>query len=594
MFFFENSEIVKRLKKYPVLEHFSLFSLNRLVDQSELIVLPMDQVLFHCGEVSDSVYYLMDGHLECFSSNDLSKKIDIIRTGEMVGETDVVGKSHRSMAVKTTRESQLLKINKDVFLKFFQKDPELLMLLAESMAKRIQQMVMGLQGNNYYPHKNIGIVVMSPDISIENIRKIFNQEALKDQVAIYDKVSFEDEKMEFIPFFYRCEENVGLNLFFANTDQDIWNTGVLDHVDYVYLITQENTAHTLAPHILARAKNRPVDIVILHPEVGPYPGTQKFYNKHCFKRHHHIMDIKTDIQRLYRYATGQAIGLVISGGGFRGFAHHGLIKALFEAKVPIDCIAGSSMGAAVGSILALKFDWENFDKIFTESMHSLKTARRALNFTLPIFSILSGRVATRLIKKLFKKYYIEDLSSNFFCAVSNLSETKKEIKKTGALWEWIRASISIPGVFPPFEKKGSVYVDGAVCTNLPVLDMREYLDGAGTIISCDLHIPPFQSKKYRFPPIWSFKTSLMYRLGFLKSHRYVVPSLIDVVMESSLINQSLYDMQGAKNADISLSPDTSTVGFSDVAQGESLSLMAYDLAKKMLKEKRELYKRWLE
>ncbi len=592
MFFFDGNEIVKRLKKYPVLEHFSTFALAELVARSKIIKLDTNQMLFCCNDPSDSVYYLMDGHLECFSSDSLSIKVASIRSGEMVGEMGVVADEPRSMAAKATRESQLLKIDKSVFMEFFEENPQLLMILTQTMAKRLRHLIMGQQ-ESHYPYKNIGLMVLSSDISIENLKKLFHQEAVQDNVCIYDREGFENKKMDMVPFFYQCEESPSVNLFFCENNDDGWSQAVLEHVDYVYLIVSKGAADSMDTKILEKVRQRPCDVVIWHSKMGPYKDTAAFYAKYAFKRHHHITDTRAAYQRLYRYTTGQAIGLVISGGGFRGFAHYGLIKALFEAKIPVDCIGGSSMGAAIGAGLALDFEWKAFDKLFTDSMKELKSARPWKHFTLPMFSLLSGEVVTRVLKNSFGAYHIEDLSINFFCVASNLSKSQKEIKKIGELWEWLRASVSIPGALPPFEKDGLVYVDGAVCTNLPILDMREYLDDAGKIISFDIHIPPFHHKSYHFPAVWSMKEAIKYQLRLSKSQQYVVPSFFDVIMESSVMNQSMYDMQGAKKADVIVSPDTSMLSFNDPKKSESLSLLAHELAKEKFQEKKALFERWI-
>ena len=151
--------------------------------------------------------------------------------------------------------------------------------------------------------------------------------------------------------------------------------------------------------------------------------------------------------------------------------------------------------------------------------------------------------------------------------------------------------MAIPGVLPPFEKNGSVYVDGGVCSNLPVNDMREYLDGVGKVIAFDIRIPPFHRNDYHFPPALTLKNMVACRLGFRK-YRYVLPALFDILMESSSIGQYMYDTKGAEKADIMVAPDTSAMSFFNPKRGELLLLLAYELAKQKFNEKKDLYKRW--
>lgn len=591
MFFFDDNAIVRRLKKYPILSEFSEFTLGRLVNQSEVITLEEEQVLFRYNDTCDSVYYLIDGHLEGYSSDTFTKKVASLRAGDMVGEIGILTCESRGMAVKATRETQLLKISREVFLKFFQKDSDLLLSLGQMMGKRVRYMIDGLK-DNHYNYKNVAIIPLSPDVIFERMNAVFQLHSDYDQVKLYSKGDFEASELEVVHFFHECEENPGVNIFFGTYGNENWNKMVLSHVDYIYFITNEEGIEHLDKSMLLDIKKRPVDIVIVHANPPPYKNTACVYAQYPFKRHHHIMHNQADYQRLYRYMTGQAIGLVISGGGFRGFAHYGLVKALCEAKIPIDCFAGSSVGAGVAAILSINFDWKFFDEKFHHTMKTLSKTRAWKHFTFPLVSVLSGEIATKVAQQEFGQYKIEDLPLNFFCAVGNLSKGQKDIKKFGELWEWLRASTSIPGILPPLAKDGDVYVDGAVCTNLPVLDMREYLDNAGKIITFDIRIPPLHSQKYVYPPTLTFKTILCHKLGLAK-YKFTIPRIIDVVMESSLINQYIYDTQGAKQADIIVAPDTSQINFLSAEGADSLTLPAYELAKQKLEEYKSLYERWI-
>lgn len=592
MFLFDNNEIIRRLKKYPILEHFSKFALRKLVSLSETLELADNEVLFYHDEPSDSVYYLIEGHLEGFSSDSFDQKIVDINRGEMIGEMGVVAEESRGLSVRASRVSQVLKIKKEVFLNFFQKKPELLMILAQTMAKRLRHVIMNLRDTSY-PYKNIGLLALSEGISLSEIKMTVQKHAPMDRVSVYEQADFNATKLEMVPFFCQCEDNEGINLFLANYGEENWSNAIMDHVDYIYLAVREGEWMLLTSEKVAALRKKPSDIVIMHSKKGPYKDTVQFYNKYAFKRHHHLMETQADYQRLYRYMTGQAIGLVLSGGGFRGYAHSGLVKALLEAKIPVDCIGGSSIGAGIGGILSLHHDnWDGFEQTLNHAMSALKNTRLFKFLTLPVISVLSGKLVTDVIQETFRNYQIEDLPINFFCVVGNLSKTQKEIQKIGALWEWIRASVAIPGVIPPVEKEGSVYVDGGVCANLPVRDMRDYLNQAGKIIAFDVRLHPFRQKKYCFPPVLSLKDVLGYKFG-LNKHHYILPNLTEIIMEASFISQSIEDIQGRGQAEIILAPDTSAFHAYDAKKSQSLNMFAYEFAQEKLKEYKIAYERWI-
>ena len=593
MFLFDHDEMVDRLKNYPIFNQFPVELLRKLISNSDIIQCPANTVLFQINEPSSSVYYIIDGYVELFSTSTFENKIASVRSGGMLGETSVLAGEPHGFSAKTNKLSQLIKIKQDVFLEFFQKDPKILMQLTQSVAKRLRRMVMGFT-TDHYPFKNIVLYRTSPIIPFEKFKQHFKTYAPQDNTSVYDKESFESTQLDIVPFLFQCENKPGINIFFVEPGDDVWSKTVLMHAEYIYLMTTENARDSIPMDIVTSENARPCDLVIWHEQPAPYTNTSQFYTYYLFKRHHHLNDETAAYQRLYRFVTGQSIGLVISAGGFRGYAHYGIIKALLESGMPIDCIGGSSFGAAIGAGLAENFNWEDFKIVYENSVGKLKDKKALGSFTFPFTSLLNGQLSTHLLQKVYQHRRIEDLPINFFCITGNLSMRQKEIKNRGEIWEWLRASIAVPGILPPLEKNGNIYVDGAVCTSLPVQDMREYLNGAGKIISLDVRLPLLlkDKHKYAFPPVLSFKDVLAYKLGLSKKG-YVLPSMLDILLESSSIEQHLFDSEGARKSDILIAPDTSSLSFSNPSIGDPQSLIAYSFAKEILKGHQALFARWL-
>lgn len=594
MFLFKHDEIIDRLRKYPLFDKFSFLSLKRLLDSSEIIEYPSGAILFQIHDPSDYVYYIIDGYVELFSSNKLDQEIASVRTGNLLGETSVLAGEPHSFTARTNKSSQLLKMKKDIFLKFFEEDSRILMLLTQNVAKRLRRMLMGF-ATDRYPFKHIVLYNTSAEASLNMFKQFFQNEAVQDNIHVYDYDDFIKSKLEPLPFLFQCENQTGVSIYLLKEGDDRWNKTILFHAEYVYLMASENQWANLPIHLIDDGMSRPCDIVIYHEKAAPYENTNEFYNRYPFKRHHHFQNEKKSYQRLYRYMTGQAIGLVISAGGFRGYAHYGLIKALLESDIPIDCIAGCSFGAAIGAALAENFNWDDFKSIYQNSIGRFRGKKKwSFHFTLPITSLLSCQLPTEILQEVYLNRRIEDIPINFFCVTSNLSARQKELKTSGKIWEWLRASISIPGVFPPFEKEGNIYVDGAVSTSLPIPDMRDYLNGKGTVISFDVRSPLSRKDKrlFSFPPILSFKDMLLYKLGFSKK-KWVLPNILDVLLESSCVESHHYDNEGIKQSDLVIAADTSSLSFSDPSVGDPESLIAYALAKEKLKEYHKLFERWI-
>jgi NTE family protein len=106
------------------------------------------------------------------------------------------------------------------------------------------------------------------------------------------------------------------------------------------------------------------------------------------------------------------------------------------------------------------------------------------DYTLPIFSLVTGRKVSTLLQREFGDVTIEDLPLSYFCVSSNLTTGHSDVHRRGTLWRWLRASVAIPGVLPAVMINGEVLVDGGTMNNLPVDAMREL--GRGPVIGCDV------------------------------------------------------------------------------------------------------------
>mgnify|MGYP003694616071 CR=1 FL=1 len=138
--------------------------------------------------------------------------------------------------------------------------------------------------------------------------------------------------------------------------------------------------------------------------------------------------------------------------------------------MPIDLVGGTSMGAIVARRRRLALDRttscvERFRRAFVNT-------NPLSDYTLPLISLFAGRRVTRLLRMAFGEKDIEDLILPFYCVTANLTTSNADVHTVGKLWRWLRASVAIPGVIPPFNEAGEVHVDGGVIDNFPVRTMR--------------------------------------------------------------------------------------------------------------------------
>lgn len=194
---------------------------------------------------------------------------------------------------------------------------------------------------------------------------------------------------------------------------------------------------------------------------------------------------KNDFCRLARILSGHAVGLVLGGGGARGISHIGVIRALEDNGIPIDFIAGTSIGSFVGGLYARDYDLVSIygrAKKFASRIASLW--RMAFDLTYPATSYTTGHEFNRGIWKAFGDSRIEDFWIRFFTNTTNITHSRMEVHYSGYSWRYIRASMSLAGLLPPLTDKGSMLLDGGYVDNLPVAEMRA--QGARVIFAVDV------------------------------------------------------------------------------------------------------------
>jgi len=210
------------------------------------------------------------------------------------------------------------------------------------------------------------------------------------------------------------------------------------------------------------------------------------------------------------------IGLVLSGGGARGYAHIGVLKALEQLHVPIDCIAATSMGAVVGGLYASGIPADELDKRLSETNLSdivfdrnerahLPQALREDSFQYPIgFEVGYGDGKVKLPVGLVQgnrllallqdwtaawpgEIDFDKLPTPFRTIATDLGTGTPVILGHGSLPRAIRASVAVPGLFAPFKVDGRTLVDGGLVSNLPVQMARDM--GADIVIAVNVASP---------------------------------------------------------------------------------------------------------
>mmetsp|Transcript_7420 Transcript_7420/g.8136 ORF Transcript_7420/g.8136 Transcript_7420/m.8136 type:complete len:1242 (+) Transcript_7420:96-3821(+) len=286
-----------------------------------------------------------------------------------------------------------------------------------------------------------------------------------------------------------------------------------------------------------------------------------------------------DIDRMCRRITGSSLGLVLGGGGARGIAHLGVIKALLDLGVSVDLVGGTSQGAFIGALYAKSPD--DFDDLLknarkmADGMASIK--EKVLDLTLPLISYFDGRRFNKVIMEcLGKDTMIEDLILNFFCVSTDLCNYCQAVHKQGSCWKYVRASMSLHGFLPPVSEAGSLLVDGGYSAIVPNDVMSKQM-GARAVIAVDVsreEAPSYYEYGAHLSGFWVLFNSWN---PFVETVR--VPSMGELSQRLIWVNSSKHQQNLADNVDLFLSPPVHHYGTLDYSKFDEIYEHGYNYAK---------------
>ena len=176
--------------------------------------------------------------------------------------------------------------------------------------------------------------------------------------------------------------------------------------------------------------------------------------------------------------SDKKVGIALGGGGTRGFAHLGVLKALEEKGIKIDIVSGTSAGSIVGSLIAAGKTSEEIFKLMKEN-----ELTDFAKIKLPINGFMSLENMGKKLGKMLPGENFNDLKLPLHIAVTNMLTGKIEYISKGNIVKAVQASSSIPIIFSPVEINGKIYVDGGLLDNIPVKPLEDCCD---VIIAVDI------------------------------------------------------------------------------------------------------------
>jgi len=401
--------------------------------------------------------------------------------GETVGELELISDQPRTATVIALRDTEVARLSNKSFELLLEKNPQSMRQIARIMAQRIDSLQRTGRPAKALP-KTFAIVPHGQEVDAT----LFSEqlvECLK-RTGRAELVVLERAHEQTSHWFHRLERANDYVVYVTEPRPTNWTKLCLRQADSLLLLANADEEPrawgALAGNPEQAQSPQSLEVVLLHGGSGAASRCGVWLDQQNCKRHHLVRD-SADIARVARLISGRGIGLVLSGGGARGFAHIGVLRALKEAGLTVDAVGGASIGAIIGAGCAAGWD-------HPETMQRIRRAfvdTNPLNdYTLPFVSLVSGRKVSRLLRQEYGDVAIEDLRLPFYCVSANLTSGRMSVHRRGQLWFWLRASAAIPGVLPPVCRQQQVYVDGATINSLPVDVMQDVM--TGTIIAVDV------------------------------------------------------------------------------------------------------------
>lgn len=554
--------------------------------------LDQGEVLFEEGDASDAIYFVVRGRLLAsrFDSGEGGEvRLGEAGRGEVVGEMGLLRRAPRGATVTALRDTVLAALPEAGFLHLVEQRPRVMIEVglkalerAEDTSRSSPSTVLAVAAAAGLDRRAITDGLVRGLESLGSVQRFSPSEVdTRLGMAGVSEVSpGEVGDVRVSRFLHEAEIATDHLVFDLGTVGGGWSRRCLGMADRALVFVprrSDEADRALLDQVLGdcpRGLHRTV--VVVHPPGSPPPsGSASQASRFGAQDVLHVMEGSgTDLERVARVAVGRGNALVLGGGGGRGFAHIGVLRAMSELGVPVDIVGGASIGGILAAAMADATPPEQV--IEWAARHFPKS----MDYTIPMVSLIKGARIARSADETFGSREIEDLWLTYFCVSTNLTASRLHIHRGGPLARAIRATSAIPGVMPPVPEGNDLLIDGGVINNLPI-DVAREMAPAGKIVAVDVAPPRGPGARSDYGLSVSGWDAL--RTGWGNGRR-VYPRISAVLMRS-MITASMRERDrqvGAHLADCYLDLDMRGVSMLDFDDPVGVAQRGYEAAMPLL------------
>lgn len=527
-------------------------ALSEIRGKLEWFSLPGGWPLIRQGEIGNALYVVVSGALGVFvrGSDGRTEMVTQLSAGAAVGEMSLLTGEKRSATLTAIRDTELLCLPKDAFEQLSKTYPTLLQNLAAILARRLAETTQREEAQ--FRPRTFAIVPLDESIPCTDLCYRLNRSFAETNERI--PVITSDARNHPTEWFHQVEADNDHLIYQSDADAGPWTRLCLRQSDRILLVipaAQPPKDNALVKLLTGQRRKR-LEIVFFHTSDENSVSVDAWLDLFPDVFHHHIRaGNNRDVGRLSRHFQGKAPGLVLAGGGARGFAHLGALRAIREAGIGVDILGGTSMGGIIAAGIAM--DWSD-EELQDRMRAAFVDANPISDYTIPRIALVRGRKVTSLLKEHFGETEIQSLWRPYFCVSSNLTTGQIMIHRRGLIWQALRASVAIPGLLPPVSFNGDVLVDGAVMNNFPADIMKEL--GRGPVIGVDVEanqsITAAEIEETSGP---GWRT--------MDQGRRDDPGIINILMRAGTVNSEAQTKLSRHKVDIYFSPNMEGIGLRD-------------------------------
>lgn len=600
----EEAHLSSALRQSRVLGDLGEDVLSDLETELSLKLVQSGDVLMHQGDASDALYILISGRLRVVHEYNTPDERTIYEMGrgQTVGEMGLITGASRTATVYALRDSLVGQLTLESYDRLLVKYPHVVM--RQFAGKVIEILNEELKGTRRVGLNvsTFAIVPINHDLDARSFARQLTTalemigttlcldsksvEAAIGRPGIAHTVLNSPANISMTRWLGEQELRHQFVVYVAEPLYTTWTQRCLRQADRVILVADpkrspEKCIVEETVDASSRRFHAPNVLVLLHdPQTDLPANTAEWIKLRQLSNFYHVRNHnRADFARLGRLLTGRGVGVVLSGGGARGIAHLGALKALAEVGVAADAVGGSSAGGIMSTLWA---SGNSFDTLLQRMGEAV--SRDLKDYTFPVTSIMAGFKMTTEAKAFFGPVRgLEDLWLPCFLTTANITSSRLMVHDRGPIWKYIRGTSSVPGVFPPVMENGEMLVDGGLVNNLPTDVMAKRPD-IGTVIALDVGgspDPPYESEPYEsslsgWKVLWS-------RINpFAKPIK--VPGLGRVMMGVAMISNGASIEVTRQIADFYMRLDPGNIGLFEFDAYAESAENGYQSSKKTLAE----------